>query len=376
MSLNCSTQDSGGDMSSPADPEAAKDAQQAAHSDPEDARSDTPAVTVEPGAEGADPDISTCPNCGEFRPGPHCAWCGQNDRDYRRSSWLLVSDFFRETFELDSKLFRTLKLLLLKPGRLSAEFSRNRRASYVSPIRLYLFSSVIYLFAVSQVQSGGAASGAVETGQSSTPEEIDAPESASSSLVPTEAQIAYLRAMLPPRSVRRLDEILGRRDGPELVGAYLLFAGDMSAKDPEAASLAERVLWASLVDLLYDPGMLQNQVFGISLGLVFLVPVQALMLALVYYRKKRYFAEHLVLQFHMQTFGFFAASAMLVFPTGLVGSLATLVLSAWILYYLVASMRHFYEDSWMRTLFKVFLLCVLYMVVFTPLYFAVVAAGM
>ena len=39
-------------------------------------------------------------------------------------------------------------------------------------------------------------------------------------------------------------------------------------------------------------------------------------------------------------------------------------------------MRHFYNDGWMRTLFKVFLLCVLYMVLFTPLYFAVVAAGM
>ena len=61
---------------------------------------------------------------------------------------------------------------------------------------------------------------------------------------------------------------------------------------------------------------------------------------------------------------------------GLVGSLATLALSAWILYYLVASMGHFYEDGWMRTLFKAFLLCVLYMVVFTPIYFVVVAAGM
>lgn len=325
----------------------------------------------------ADPDISTCPNCGEIRTGPHCAWCGQNDRDYRRSSWSLVGDFFRETFELDSKLFRTLKLFLFKPGRLSVEFARNRRASYVSPIRLYLFSSVIYLFAVSQAPSISGPSGTADSGQPSPPsEETDATEGASSSLVPTEAEIAYLRAVLPPRSVRRLDEVLGRRDGPEMVGAYLLFAGDLSAKDPEAAGLVETVLWAGLVDLLYDPGFLQDQVFGISLGLVFLVPVQALMLALIYYRKKRYFAEHLVLQFHMQTFGFLAGSALFVLPTGLVGGLANLALSGWILYYLVASMRHFYADGWMRTLFNVFLLCVLYMVVGTPVYFAVVAAGM
>ena len=182
--------------------------------------------------------------------------------------------------------------------------------------------------------------------------------------------------MLPPRSVRRLDELLGRRDGPEMLGAYLLLAGDLSVKDPEAAGMVETVLWAGIVDLLYDPGFLQDQAFGVSLGLVFLVPVQALMLALIYYRKKRYFAEHLVLQFHMQTFAFLAASALLVIPRSLVGSLVNLALSGWILYYLAASMRYFYEDGWMRTLFKVFLLCILYMVVGAPVYFAVVAAGM
>lgn len=84
---------------------------------------DTAATDDQPATKGVDPDIPACPNCGELRPGPHCAWCGQNDRDYRRSSWSLIADFFRETFEPDSKLFRTLKLLVLKPGRLSAEAS-------------------------------------------------------------------------------------------------------------------------------------------------------------------------------------------------------------------------------------------------------------
>ena len=126
---------------------------------------DTAATDDQPATKGADPDIPECPNCGELRPGPHCAWCGQNDRDYRRSSWSLIADFFRETFELDSKLFRTLKLLLLKPGRLSAEFSRNRRASFVSPVRLYLFASVIYLFAVSLAPTRDAESGTGDAGQ-------------------------------------------------------------------------------------------------------------------------------------------------------------------------------------------------------------------
>lgn len=338
---------------------------------------DTAATDDKPATNGADPDIPECPNCGELRPGPHCAWCGQNDRDYRRSSWSLIADFFRETFELDSKLFRTLKLLLLKPGRLSAEFSRNRRASYVSPVRLYLFASVIYLFALSLAPTRDAESGTGDAGQPPpTSAETDAGEDAPDSLVPTEAQLAYLRALLPPRSVEKLDELMNRRDGAEIVGAYLLPLGDVSARDPGEASLMERVWLVGIIDVAYDPAFLQDQFFGISIGLVLLVPVQALMLALVYYRKRRYFAEHLVLQFHMQTLSFLAAALLVLMPTGLLGGLARMGLSVWMMYYLVASMRHFYEDGWMRTLFKAFLLVVLYMALFTPIYFAVVAAGM
>lgn len=57
-----------------------------------------------------------------------------------RGLWSVVYEFFREMFELDSRLLRTLKALLFKPGYLSSEFSRNRRATYMSPVRLYLFT--------------------------------------------------------------------------------------------------------------------------------------------------------------------------------------------------------------------------------------------
>ncbi|MCY4573601.1 MAG: DUF3667 domain-containing protein [Gemmatimonadetes bacterium] len=39
----------------------------------------------------------------------------------------------REAFEVDSRVPRTLGLLFFVPGRLSAEFSRNRRARFLSP---------------------------------------------------------------------------------------------------------------------------------------------------------------------------------------------------------------------------------------------------
>ena len=96
----------------------------------------------------------TCPNCGSGRTARYCSHCGQNDRDYMRGLWSVASEFFREAFQLDSRLLRTLTSLLFKPGHLSSEFTRNRRASYTSPVRLYLFTSFLF-FLVLSISAGG-----------------------------------------------------------------------------------------------------------------------------------------------------------------------------------------------------------------------------
>ena len=81
--------------------------------------------------------VLTCANCATERQGAYCYACGQNNRDYRRALPPMVGELVAEAFELDGRIIRSVKYLLLRPGFLSAEFSANRRASYISPIRLY-----------------------------------------------------------------------------------------------------------------------------------------------------------------------------------------------------------------------------------------------
>ena len=95
------------------------------------------------------PSVRTCPNCGRDRPESFCAHCGQSDRDYARALRSVAGEFVRETFEVDSRLFRTLKLLMFRPGSLTREFSRNRRAGFVSPVRLYIFASFVFFLLLS-----------------------------------------------------------------------------------------------------------------------------------------------------------------------------------------------------------------------------------
>ena len=90
-----------------------------------------------------------CENCGAAKQGAFCAVCGQNDLNYRRNVFPVVAEALAETFETDSRLFRTLGVLFMRPGFLSTEFSQNRRARYLSPFRLYFFTSIAFFFVLS-----------------------------------------------------------------------------------------------------------------------------------------------------------------------------------------------------------------------------------
>ena len=139
----------------------------------------------------AAPSPTVCPNCGNVRPSPFCPECGQNDRNYARGLGTVVWEFGREAFEMDSRFLQTLKLLLFKPGSLTNEFSRNRRARYMSPIRLYLFTSFLFVLVLSFAMPDSWSEGAAMMGSDSeeVPGEILVPAGGSTESLPVDGQV-------------------------------------------------------------------------------------------------------------------------------------------------------------------------------------------
>ncbi len=85
-----------------------------------------------------------CLNCGAEVQGRFCQVCGQENIEPKESFWHLVTHFMYDITHFDGKFFSTLKYLLFKPGFLSHEYLRGRRASYLHPIRMYVFTSAIF----------------------------------------------------------------------------------------------------------------------------------------------------------------------------------------------------------------------------------------
>ncbi|MEL6877551.1 MAG: DUF3667 domain-containing protein [Pseudomonadota bacterium] len=104
-------------------------------------------------ADGAAPDTGktdvACLNCGATMTSPHCPQCGQK-RDVHRSIATIGHDIIHGVLHLDGKLWRTLPMLIAKPGKLTRRYINGERAKFVSPMAMFLFS-VFAMFAVFQM---------------------------------------------------------------------------------------------------------------------------------------------------------------------------------------------------------------------------------
>jgi len=85
-----------------------------------------------------------CLNCGATVMGRFCHICGQENIVPKEGFGKLVIHFFYDITHFDSKFFDTARYLFFKPGFLSKEYLRGRRASYLNPVRMYVFTSAIF----------------------------------------------------------------------------------------------------------------------------------------------------------------------------------------------------------------------------------------
>jgi len=92
---------------------------------------------------------NVCSNCNATLTGPYCHICGQKDDDLDRPIWTLLREILDDTFSTDSRLLKTLFLLVLVPGGLTRAFRMGRRARFVPPLRLYFVVSIMFFLMIS-----------------------------------------------------------------------------------------------------------------------------------------------------------------------------------------------------------------------------------
>ena len=152
--------------------------------------------------------------------------------------------------------------------------------------------------------------------------------------------------------------------GPDSGGATVVL--------PTSRGFLARMFLNSIVDLMHDPDAFTERIIGnLSIAMFFLLPVYALMLAVLYWRKKRYYIHHLVFGMHVHSFLFIIVTLMLIAsitPMGATGQGWTQsILGLAVVAYPIVALRRFYGNGWFVTLVKAFVLGILYFTIVSPL---------
>lgn len=92
----------------------------------------------------------TCLNCRHVVDQRFCPNCGQENTDTRKTFHHLFVHFFEDLTHYENAFWKTIKNLLLRPASLTREYLSGKRLSYLAPVRLYIFISIVtfFLFAV------------------------------------------------------------------------------------------------------------------------------------------------------------------------------------------------------------------------------------
>ena len=101
-----------------------------------------------------------CANCETPVSSHFCANCGQAAHVHRSMSHV-AEEFLHGITHFDGKAWKTLPLLIFRPGKLTRDYVHGRRARYIAPVAMFLLTVFLMFFAFSFTDVGSLG-GAIE----------------------------------------------------------------------------------------------------------------------------------------------------------------------------------------------------------------------
>lgn len=286
-----------------------------------------------------------CRNCDARLTAQYCSYCGQRSPVRILTLWGVIKEAAEDLTHSDSRVWRTLRYLLLKPGLLTREYLAGRRARYIPPFRLYLIMSLA-CFLLIGLDDGRDESGSLDaavfaldemTPEAAPPQSIAGGTTASSSASLASTEQAPAADPCDPANWN-IAASAGTRE--RLVEVCRKIRADNGRRFGEA-------LLANVPKMMF----------------VFL-PVIALISKLLYPLSKRYYVEHLLFFVHYHAFVFLAFGLLALL--GLIGRGIPLVASLEGLFvfamvicfplYLYKAMRRVFQQGRAATAIKFVLL--------------------
>jgi hypothetical protein len=356
-----------------------------------------------------------CRNCKELiSPNSHYCWnCGQKTKDLKLNFWHFISEFFSTIFNIDNKFFQTVIKLFI-PAQLTIDFFNGIRKKYYHPFRIYFVCILLLFFVISRVQPKSVHS--ENDSESEVQEFTEIPqvesndtlnglnnrflkknrekkygkrligyEGLETSVLSKQKQYlfkeydAFRTNIESDTSKDLIDSFFNRlyfvQEGDtmpvwdtsdlmpieiKLLNEYVLLSIDDRFSTNIDTVVAQKNLshWTDRVflkrQLVLTRGDFNKALYtNLTWLLLAIVPIQALILRLLYFRRKKFYIEHYVFLLELYSAIMLATAASLLFlplceDWDMPLNFAFVVSSIFALF----SFKRFYRKSWLATVFK------------------------
>ena len=323
------------------------------------------------------PPLPFCENCGANMAGPFCAKCGQHAVDYRRSFGRVFADVLDSFLNWDSKFTMSLWLLISRPWKLTIDFLSGKRVRHMHPLRLYLLISIVFFFAVnywaksihtdpSKISPEDRAEVAAELDKEDIPPALKArirgaidakgvtkPE-AQTSPSPEATAVPQPSASASPTQPSA---------SPSSSGDY----GPMVQFDKPPSTAFEKWLEQKAKDKMGEHGskmalFIATLFRNLPYMMLCCIPLFALVLKVLYLRRRVFYIDHLIYALHIHSFAYLAIILIVLITIGvnreIPGTLAGWIIALlWVSFatQIFLSIRRVYRQGWFFTIFKFFL---------------------
>ncbi len=345
----------------------------------------------EAGALGA-AAVAACLSCGAGVVGPFCPNCGQKNDDLRRSSFVLFTEFLRDTFGFDSRMWRTLGLMAAAPGLVPTSYSHGRRSRFTPPIRLFLVVSFLFFLELSMTKTMFVAVEVTRKTAAQLAEEKAAFEEAkreNPEIFEDEEFIAIEgRKLTCPINIRtrffvrpqdvKVDHEAWRQCADSMRAAAEAEAkkeAERPAEDPidaQAAISAFERATTGISAVIEDPRTLNNDINTWLPRVMFLMtPVLAFLIALFIRGRNALLFDNLVLSLYSHAAAFAIAGAGILAARFNIPHAGAATGVALVLYFIFA-MKRAYGRGWVKTLFAAAFVAMLYLTILSTIVTSIV----
>ncbi len=304
----------------------------------------------------------------------YCPECGQKAKDELTIS-VLFSNTISNYFSVDARFFASFLPLLFRPGYLPRKFVEGKRLKYLHPAQFYLFISVVFFFLLSFVtRDQQDAFDKTIRGSFDGSDQIDSTDmTAFDSLkmdkvfnVSKELEFGDSLDLFTQAEMDTIIENVSDSSGINILRGKNNLDSLIDADAPldeklkalgykEGSAKWKKKMYTQMLKI-YEKrggGLLTAFYDTIPIAMFFLLPIYALLLKLLFY-KKGHFAHHLVFSFYFFSFLFTVFSILLLadliypFPNWIDW---LIVLGTGI--YLLLAIKRFYEvrltEAFLRT---------------------------